>query len=88
MSESRSAPRELAALIREVDGNHDCGAGELAERLIARGVRVGTDAPPTVRDVYWLAERVGVRVTHPCGAPVESWETALHPRGCQCQNDE
>jgi hypothetical protein len=29
----------LAALIREVDGNHDLGAGALAEALHARGVR-------------------------------------------------
>lgn len=29
---------KLAALIREVDGNHDKGAGELAEALVDRGV--------------------------------------------------
>ncbi len=34
----------LAALIRRVDGNHDLGAGELAERLIQAGVRVGVPA--------------------------------------------
>jgi len=31
----------LAALIRELDGKHNLGAGELAERLAARGVSVG-----------------------------------------------
>lgn len=30
----------LANLIREVDGNHDLGAGALAEKLYDRGVRV------------------------------------------------
>lgn len=30
----------LAALIREVDGKHELGAGALAERLVERGVRL------------------------------------------------
>lgn len=33
----------LAALIREVDGDHVLGAAALAEALVDRGVRVRTD---------------------------------------------
>lgn len=33
-------PDVLAALIREVDGDHTLGAGALAEELVARGVRL------------------------------------------------
>lgn len=31
---------ELAGLIRKIDGNHDLGAGSLAEQLYEEGVRV------------------------------------------------
>lgn len=31
---------ELASLIRKIDGNHDLGAGSLAEHLYEEGVRV------------------------------------------------
>lgn len=34
----------LAALIREVDGDHSMGAAQLAEALIQRGVAVATPA--------------------------------------------
>lgn len=36
----------LAALIREVDGNHDKGAAALAEALLSRGVRTPLTIPP------------------------------------------
>ena len=37
---SHDEAQRLAALIREVDGNHDLGAAALADALLARGVTV------------------------------------------------
>lgn len=42
---------ELAEDIRAIDGNHDKGAGELAEQLVARGWLRETKAPPAVPDI-------------------------------------
>lgn len=39
-SENPRQIEALAALIREVDGEHSLGAAALAEALVARGVRV------------------------------------------------
>lgn len=46
----------VAAMIREVDGNHELGAAALAEALVNRGVTIKTTAQ---RRTYAVATRLG-----------------------------
>lgn len=42
----------------------------------------------TMQEMAIEATSRGLRLTHPCGAPIEAWETEAHPWHCQCQNDD
>lgn len=52
----------VAAMIRDVDGNHDLGAAALAEGLVARGVTI---KPQPERRVYAVATTLPDRTTRP-----------------------
>jgi uncharacterized membrane protein YebE (DUF533 family) len=81
MTDSRVA--SLAALLREIDGDHTLGAGALAEALIARGVTVGSrlggPSPAAIdglaREV-WKSWRAGMAVQNrPVAVERTSWDT-------------
>ena len=50
-----AAAERLAADIRSIDGNHDLGAGELAEKLVAIGYRL-TSADEDAKMIAFTSE--------------------------------
>lgn len=85
------APADLAALIRELDGDHSMGAGELAELLEFRGVRVVPEGAVVVSRtvlaaamgyVAWHAmKREQPEVSEPARKVEEALRAALRQAG-------